>query len=114
MDDYNKILEMFTTQINNMNCNSKELSNKTNIADSLTSMNPQAFTALATILGFTIANGLTINQQNSIGNFLELVGQVILTVSAQGSTLQSNDNSGLKEQLDLIKKQIEIIEKNLK
>lgn len=50
------------------------------------SLNPYEFTLIATVIGFTIAPALTVNQQNSLGNFFELLGQVILTINAQNIT----------------------------
>ncbi len=56
----------------------------------LFSLDALEFTLLATIIGYSISPTLTINQQNSLGNFFELVGQIILTFNAQNSTLKSN------------------------
>lgn len=59
----------------------------------LFSLNAYEFTAIATLAGFIISPTLTINEQNSLGNFLELLGQVILTINAQNTTLSArNDN----------------------
>jgi len=59
----------------------------------LYSLNPYEFTLISTIIGFLIASTLDLNEQNSIGNFFELLGQVILTINAQTSTLQSDNNT---------------------
>ncbi len=56
----------------------------------LFSLNPYEFTLIATIIGFAISPTLTINQQNSLGNFFELLGQVILTINAQGETIRQH------------------------
>lgn len=56
-------------------------------ADWLFSLNAYEFTIIATIIGFAISPTLTVNQQNSLGNFFELLGQVILTINAQNTTL---------------------------
>ncbi|MGF7058467.1 hypothetical protein [Brassicibacter mesophilus] len=115
MNDYNRLLEMLANQLDSKNCELHKYTCKSNKGDCLTSLPPQQFTGLATIIGFLIASRLTFDQQNSIGNFIELIGQVILTISAQGSTLQTGDNNNqVYEQLSLIKKQIELIEKQLK
>lgn len=59
----------------------------------LFSLNAYEFTAIATLAGFIISPTLTINEQNSLGNFFELLGQVILTINAQNTTLSArNDN----------------------
>ncbi|MEG0825859.1 MAG: hypothetical protein RR404_00120 [Bacilli bacterium] len=68
----------------------------------LFSLNPYEFTSIATIIGFIISPTLTINQQNSLGNFFELLGQVILTVNAQGVTVKQKrkQNSGISKELE--------------
>lgn len=80
----------------------------------LFSLNPYEFTAIATILGFIISPTLTLNQQNSLGNFFELLGQVILTINAQGTTLSQykNSKSGIKSEIEKPTLEEEII--NLK
>lgn len=55
------------------------------LSDFLTKISPLEFTSLGCLIGLLISSSLNNNEQNSIGNFLELVGQVILTVQAQGS-----------------------------
>ena len=83
----------------------------------LFSLDAYTFTLIATVAGFIISPELTINQQNSLGNFFELLGQVILTINAQNTTLQQNNKktSGInynlekptvEEELLLIKKEI--------
>ncbi len=115
MKDYGKLLEMLTDQSENKDCELEKISGKPKQGGGgFLSLPPEPFTGLATILGFIIANGLTINEQNAVGNFIELISQVILTINAQGSNLQAqNSNVNVSEQLDLIKKQIELLEKQL-
>lgn len=56
-------------------------------SDALFSLNAYEFTLLGTVIGFAISPLLTTNQQNSLGNFFDLVGQVLMTVNAQNITL---------------------------
>ena len=56
----------------------------------LASLAPLEFTTLGCIIGLIITSSLNNNEQNSIGNFLELVGQVILTNQAQ-EVLRQNE-----------------------
>lgn len=49
--------------------------------------------ALGTVLGFALLGGLDVNQQNVLGNWLELVGQVLETNSAQMQLLQSRQQN---------------------
>ena len=51
-------------------------------------LNPQALIAIASILGINIASKLPFNTQNAVGNFLELLGQVIITFNAQQQYFQ--------------------------
>ena len=44
----------------------------------LFSLNSYEFTFIASLAGFAIAPSLTLNEQNSLGNFFELLGQEIL------------------------------------
>lgn len=53
-------------------------------------------TAVGTVLGFALLGGLDYNQQNSLGNWLMLIAQILETSSAQGQLLaanQSNNNN---------------------
>lgn len=50
-------------------------------------LKPYEFALLANVLGILLCNYLDSNEQNSFGNWLELLGQEILTVQAQGVTL---------------------------
>ena len=90
------------------------MNNSTSLEDWFFSLGSNEFTALATFLGFILACRLNNDQQNSLGNFILQVGQTITTISAQGSTLQSSNNKDdVSEQLELLKQQIKLIEKNL-
>lgn len=46
-------------------------------------INPQLFTIVTTIIGTIVAGNLPFNIQNAIGNWLELLGQSIITFNAQ-------------------------------
>lgn len=71
-------------------------------SDWLFSLNPYEFSLLGAVAGFIISPTLTVNQQNSLGNFLELIGQVILTINAQATTLRQlkAKNPGIKPYLE--------------
>ncbi len=51
-------------------------------------LNPQALIVIANILGIAIASKLPFNTQNAVGNFFELLGQVIITFNAQQQYFQ--------------------------
>lgn len=62
----------------------------------LLSLSPNEFAALASLLGLLFSQNLDYYSQQSVGNFLECIGQVMLTTSAQGFALNqafSNNNN---------------------
>lgn len=83
----------------------------------LFSLNAYEFSLISTAIGFAIAPTLTINQQNSLGNFFELLGQVILTINAQNGTLKQAraKGTGIKPHLESnsIEEELLIIKKEL-
>ena len=72
------------------------------IAKWLNSLNAYEFTLIATGVGIIIAKGLTINQQNSVGNFFEQIGQTLLTIGAQNQTVKHDKRRkpGIKKSMD--------------
>lgn len=78
-------------------------------SNALFSLNAYEFTLIATAIGFAIGPTLSTNQQNSLGNFFQLIGQILLTLNAQNVTLDTekldtNTNIKLKKmQQDLNK-----------
>ena len=56
--------------------------------DLLLSLNQYELTILGFAIGTLIAPSITVNQQNSLGNFFELIGQTLLTINAQAINLQ--------------------------
>jgi len=58
------------------------------LADWIYSLNAYEFTLVATLIGFIIAPSLSINQQNSLGNFFEQIGQTLLTITSQNQTIK--------------------------
>lgn len=52
-------------------------------------LNPELFTILGTIVGDVMAGNMPFNVQNAVGNWLELVGQIILVYNAQQQYFQS-------------------------
>lgn len=75
------------------------------LGEFLNQLSPIEFGALGSIIGLLISIPLSNNEQNSIGNLLELIGQVVLTVQAQGSnqeppTPTTSDIEALKKRID--------------
>ena len=51
----------------------------------------ELMSALGTVLGFALVGQLDYNQQNSLGGWLELIGQVLESNAAQGQLLQARE-----------------------
>ncbi len=51
------------------------------------------FAIIGAIVGYLLAKNLDIDEQNSLGNFLELVGQMILAIASQNQVKQNDLNS---------------------
>lgn len=69
------------------------------ILESFFSLPPELMTALGTVLGFATLGDLTADQQNSLGNFLILIGQILETNSSQKQLLQDLAAAQSMEQL---------------
>lgn len=52
-------------------------------------LNPQVFSFLAVLIGSACVGDYDVNEQNSIGNWLILVGQFMLTNAAQQQLIES-------------------------
>ena len=86
--------------------NKQNLKNLTSI---ILKLSPFEFVTLGTMVGYLLSVNLTINEQNSLGNWFELVGQIILTFNAQGSINippSPQDYLNLKKKVDELEKQI--------
>lgn len=80
------------------------------------SLNPYEFVIISTLIGLIISPSLTINQQNSLGNFFEQIGQTMLTIAAQSqtvkhknkqvSTMSNNKIEDLEEEIHRIKEEL--------
>lgn len=80
----------------------------------LFSIPPEQFTALAALIGFLLADDLSIDEQNSLGNFLIAIGQILVTIASQKAVFESQqDNQLITQRLDFLKKQIRDIEQEI-
>lgn len=74
----------------------------------LDSIPPYQYSLYGTILAYLIANFLTTNAQNALGNWFEQVGQILLTISAQAQALPANDDyDKLLKEINQLKIEIE-------
>ncbi len=83
----------FNNNANNNSNNNSETNNFNNtgcydIPNGFQCLNPELFVIIGTILGEIMAGNLPSNVQNALGNWFELLGQVILTYSAQQQYFQ--------------------------
>lgn len=69
-----------------MNHNNDEIRN---YADFLNCLSPNELGVIAALAGLYFAQGLTAEQQNAIGNFLEAIGQLIQCIGSQKQNLES-------------------------
>lgn len=80
-----------------------------NFIDYLLTLSSNELALLAMGLGFLLSSNIDANKQNSLGNFLELIGQVLLTISAQNIELQPSypSRQQLQQQINYLKAEIE-------
>lgn len=68
------------------------------LSNFLNTLDPYELSLFGSIAAYLIAPNLNANQQNSIGNFLEQIGQILLTIAAQQITVtqaQSNNTQSM-------------------
>ena len=94
-------------ELGDMSCNA--------FVNMLLSLNEYELTILGCAIGLILAPTITVNQQNSLGNFFELIGQVLLTINAQAVNLQPNvpSRQDLYEQIKNLQQQINDLRNNI-
>lgn len=77
---------------------------------------PAQFVLLATVLGLLIARGIDESEQESLGNFLATMGQVLQTAASQSNYLETNCNPNQKalDKINELKQQIWDLENEIK
>lgn len=63
----------------------------------LTSLSPNEFVLLAVTIGISISQDLSIVEQNSIGNFFQSIGEIMITYNGQAVTIQTLNQSHQKD-----------------
>lgn len=61
-------------------------------SDFLFSFSGNEFAIVGSLIGYFLSQNLDIDEQNSLGNFFELIGQIMLTISAQNQVVQNDTN----------------------
>lgn len=82
------------------------------LAAFLDSLTPMEFGTFGVICAYILSYGLASSEQNSLGNWLELVGQYLLTVSAQANATPTEEEyNNLLEEVKNLRKEIELLKK---
>ncbi len=77
------------------------------LTDRFFDLPPALLSALGTILGFALTGRLNYAQQNSLGNWLELIGQLLDANAAQGQLLQQQQqSSGQNRRLEALEREV--------
>ena len=76
---------------------------------------PYSFTTSAFLIGLLLVQELSIEEQDSIGNWLQLVGLTMQTYASQKVTLDANNDTTKEDDtnIDALKKTIKNIEEKL-
>ncbi len=80
---------------------------------SLNQIDPCTFTGSAVLIGLILAKELNDLEQDSVGNWLQLIGLTIQTYQSQQAVVDQKNNTDQKD-LDAVKRAIEKINEELK
>ena len=86
-DNYNEFEEFFYNMFNFTGVFDEQ--GCSDIPGGFQDLNPQLFSVIGQVVGMAISGNLPFNIQNAVGNWLMLVGQVIITFNAQQQYFQS-------------------------
>ncbi len=90
--------------------------------DILPNIDADSFTLSAMIIGYALIDDLSPAEQNSVGNWFMMIGQVLCTHSAQQQVIFNNDNQSsnsnspdvpIVNEVDSLKKSVDIINDKL-
>ncbi len=88
--------------------NQKEKCCSDKFSSILLSLTPEQFTAIAVLIGFLAADDLSVDEQNTLGNFLMTIGQIIVTIAGQKAILEAEQSdSQMPQRIDDLQKQID-------
>ena len=83
---------------------------------SLFDLSPEEFAALSALVGLALLPGLTAGQQNSLGNFLMGIGQMLESAAAQqavAAAAQPNQIDELQSRIMRLEERLAALEKGL-
>ncbi len=81
----------------------------------LFALTPAQMSLLSSVLGLLFAEGLDLDQQNSLGNFIVGIGTSILVSAAQGQLIEAHADPAavMQRQLQALKKQVDALQKRI-
>lgn len=79
----------------------------------LSNLSPTELISIGYIISLILVEALSPYEQNTIGNFLELIGQALLTTFAQSSAIDPNINSPSQNEFNNLKADIKKIKDKL-
>ena len=87
----------------------------------IANINAPTFTLSAVVIGFLLTDDLSPSEQNSVGNWFMMVGQVLCTNASQQQVLNNNTNNNasphiindINQNMNTIKRTIDQIGKEL-
>ena len=66
----------------------------------LHTLDPTEYALVATIIGILISQNLSINEKNSLGNFIIEIGQVMLTIAAQENLMVNLNHTSVHNDVE--------------
>lgn len=79
----------------------------------LSNLSPTELISIGYIISLILVESLSPYEQNTIGNFLELIGQALLTTFAQSSAIDPNINSPSQNEFNNLKADVKKIKEKL-
>lgn len=79
----------------------------------LSNLSPTELISIGYIISLILVESLSPYEQNTIGNFLELIGQALLTTFAQSSAIDPNINSPSQNEFNNLKADVKKIKDKL-
>lgn len=81
----------------------------------LFALTPAQMSLLSSMLGLLFIEGLDLDQQNSLGNFIVGIGTSILVAAAQGSLIEANTDptAVMQRQIQSLKKQMDALQRKI-
>jgi hypothetical protein len=85
------------------------------LASFLESLSPYEFAIIGAIMGFVLSIDLTAGQINALGNWLEEVGQIMLTIAAKATASPTDDEyNALLNDVERLKREIQFLKNKIK